>query len=143
MTLNPNALFARTQLAWTGIYAGKPEVAIEHALRALQLNPIGLFSFQTKTPLAIGYFLVGRNDDALEWSDKALVDHPNQLPTLRFAAAVKASLGQIDQARQVARRIFEINPGERIENISMVRFQQNPEYKQRLIDGLRLAGLPE
>ena len=143
VTLNPNALHARSSLAWTSIYAGKPEVAIEHALRAIQLNPIGLFSFQTKTPLAIGYFLVGRNDDALAWSDRALADYPNQLPTLRFAAAVKASLGQIDQAQQIARRIFEINPGERIENISMVRFQQNPEYKQRFIDGLRLAGLPE
>ena len=60
-------------------------------MRALQLNPFN----QTKTPLAIGYFLLGRKDEALACVEEAVANAPRSLPALRFAATIRAGFGEL------------------------------------------------
>ena len=112
-------------------------------MRALQLNPLGSHKFLTRTPAALSYFLTGRNEEALVWAERALADNPNQLPTLRFAAAIKASNGQLGEARQIVHHILELSPEDKITAIPLVRYLRRSDYRQKLVDALLLAGLPE
>ena len=72
LNLNPNSSATLETSTWVRIRAGDPELAIEHCLRAMQLNPFN----QTKTPLAIAYFLLGREQEALACIDEALINAP-------------------------------------------------------------------
>ena len=71
--------------------------AVEHLLplQALQLNPLN----QTKTPLALGYFLLGQAEPALRCAEEALINAPKSVPALVFAAMVKVSFGQAGPKR--------------------------------------------
>ena len=53
---------------------------------------------------------------------------------------IKASLGQLDDARALVKRILEIKPDSTTAPGPWIRYQQRPEYKQRFIDALRTMG---
>jgi hypothetical protein len=72
-----------------------------------------------------------------------LADNPNFIQTLRVNAAVEAALGEIQRARQTANRILELNPHETISIILTFRLARRPEDRAKIVEYLRLAGLPE
>jgi adenylate cyclase len=141
LNLNPNSYWALEASTWVRLRAGEPELAIEHCLRAMRLNPLN----QTNTPLAIAYFLLGREREALACIDEALINAPRASPTLRFAATIKAGFGRIEEARQLVKRILEINPSARAVP-GIWTTSDKPEYARKWTEALRsLAqlGLPE
>lgn len=76
----------------------------------MRLNPFN----QTNTPLAIAYFLPGRQNEALVCIDESLINAPRALSTLRVAATIKAGLGRVEETRRLVKRILEINPTARL-----------------------------
>jgi TolB-like protein/class 3 adenylate cyclase/tetratricopeptide (TPR) repeat protein len=141
--INPNLDRGWSHSGWIRVFSGHPELAIEHSLRALQLNPLGSYRLLTLTPVALSYFLMDRNEEALIWAERALADNPSQLPTMRFVAAIKAINGRLEEAKQIVKDILKINPEDRFSKIALVRYIRRPDYRQKLVDALRLAGLPE
>lgn len=140
MRLNPNSAGVLESSTWVRIRSGDPEIAVEHCLRTIQLNPLT----QTKTPLAVAYFLLDRKEEALACVEEALINAPRALPTLRFAATIKAGLGQLEEARQLVKRILEINPAARM--IPGPWIPEKPEYKRKYTDAMRTLvrlGYPE
>jgi tetratricopeptide (TPR) repeat protein len=83
--------------------------------------------------VAISYFLIGRNEDALMWAERALADTPNLLPTLRFVAAIKASNGQFEEAQKIVNYILELSPDDKISKIPLIRYLRRPDYRQKLV----------
>jgi TolB-like protein/class 3 adenylate cyclase/tetratricopeptide (TPR) repeat protein len=141
--INPNLARGWSHSGWIRVFSGHPELAIKHSMKALQLDPLGSHKTLGLVPVAISYFLTGRNEEALVWVERALADNPNLLPTLRYLAAIKASNGQIKEARQLVSEILKLNPGDRISKIVLIRHIRRPDYRQKLVDALRLARLPE
>ena len=141
VNLNPNSSAILEASTWVRIRAGDPELAVEHCLKAMQLNPLN----QTRTPLAIAYFLLGREQEALSSIDEALINAPRALPTLRFAATIKAGCGRIEEARELVKRIVEINPNpRRTRGITFI--PDKPEYNRKWTEARRLVlemGMPE
>ncbi len=133
MNLNPNSSVALETSTWIRVRSGDPELAIEHCLRAMQLNPLN----QTRTPLAIAYFLLGREQEALVCIDEALINAPRALPTLRFAAIIKAGLGRVAEARQVVKRTLEINPNAWAAS-GPTWVPDKPEYQRKWTEARRL-----
>jgi TolB-like protein/tetratricopeptide (TPR) repeat protein len=141
--INPNLDRGWSHSGWIRVFAGHPELAIEHSLKALQLNPLGSHRYLTRTPVALSHFLMDRNEEALIWADRALADNPNQLPTMRFVAAIKAVNGRLEEAKQIVKNVLKMNPEDRFSKIALVRYIRRPDYRRKLVDALRLAGLPE
>ena len=140
MNLNPNSSATLEASTWIRIRAGDPELAIKHCLKAMRLNPFT----QTNTPLAIAYFLLGREQEALACIDEALINAPRALPTLRFAATIKVGFGRVEEARQLVKRILEINPNVRPGSVSWI--PDKPEYKRKWTEARRSLvqlGYPE
>ncbi len=141
MILNPNSSATLEASTWVRIRAGDPELAVEHCLRAMRLNP----HTQPNTPLAIAYFLLGREQEALACIDEALINAPRALPTLRFAATIKAGFGRVEEARQLVKRILELSPNARpVRGVSWI--PEKPEYKRKWTEARRSLvqfGLPE
>ena len=140
---NANSARCWSNSGWIRVFAGDPDLAIEHALKAVQLDPLGTHRYFALVPLAISYFLTGRNEEARVWAERALADNPNVPTTLRYVAAIKASIGQLEEARQIVSRILELNPGETISKLALIRHLPRADYRQKLVDGLRIPGAPK
>ena len=68
-----------------------------------------------------------------------------QMPHFWLAAAL-ARLGRLEEAREAARAGLELNPSFTIARLRSLAFSDNPVYlagRERLYEGLRLAGVPE
>ena len=81
LALNPNSYGILEGSAWIQILNGEADLAISHNLRALEINPRGTL----RSPAALGYWLLGRNEEALGWSDQMVVLFPRTTTALRFA----------------------------------------------------------
>jgi len=134
LTLNPN--FAR---GWfiSGIlrmWAGQPDIAIEHVEASLQLSPRARMG----TSLALigaAHFYSRRFDEALAKLLLAIQDDSGFPHTNRVLAACYAHMGRLDEARKIVERLRAITSVV-IPDASYVR---NPEHRELFLSGLRLA----
>lgn len=133
-------------LAWTfssltcGIM-GDTDAALVRAQNGLRLSPIGPDAdCWHEHALSQAYYLAGRFDDAITWG-RAAASHGNQTSNLRCLVASLVAAGKMDEAREFADRLMQVNP--------RFRLQSYREYtplkgavRDLFVDRLRLTGLP-
>ena len=134
LALNPN--FAR---GWyisstLRLFAGQLDVAIEHAEASLRLSPRA----RIRTPLlTIGtaHFLSPRFDKAVPKLLLAIQEDPSFPDPYRYLAACYAHMGRLDEAREIVERLRVISS---VVMLSIIPYR-NPEHRELLLSGLRLA----
>ena len=143
LSLNPHLAVALGVSSWLNVCLGEPDKAVEHAALAMRLSPFEprLFAWQFNTGLA--HFCAGRYDDAVGWAGKSLRHQPNYLSAMRVSAAAHALAGRLVEAREIAQRLCELDPGLRLSNLADVLppFRRQDDRK-RYVEALRVAGLP-
>jgi adenylate cyclase len=134
LALNPS--FAR---GWhiSGVlrlYAGQPDVAIEHAEASLRLSPRARVGTSLVT-IGAGHFFSRRFEEAVPKLLLAIQQDPSHPLPYRYLAACYARMGRLDYAREVVRRLRAITSVV-IPDASHLR---NPEHRELFLSGLRLA----
>jgi len=134
LALNPN--YAR---GWhiSGIlrgWAGQLDLAIEHVEISLRLSPRARVGM-TLTTIGQAHFLGRRFDEALPNLLLAIQEDPNFLQPYRVLAACYAHMGRLDDAREVVTQLCAIAPVVTHD----ASFLRNPEHRELLLSGLRLA----
>ena len=89
--------------------------------------------------LAQAYYLSERYDDAMLLLKKAVAEQPDYLGNYIIQAAVYAQVGLMEEAQQSASKVLELAPFFKTESFGTVF--RNPEDRNKLIEGLRMAGL--
>ena len=107
------------------------------------LNPRDPRIANTLSGLAQAYLYLGRYDEAASWADQAIGHDPNDLSSLRAAAASYALAGQSAKAAEIMGRLRKIDPALRLSNLQNYTTLRRPEDFASLAEGLRRAGLPE
>ena len=79
----------------------------------------------------------------MSWATRALAHQPNHLSALRASAAANALAGNIDEARKLMAQLRELDPAQRISNYKDYVPYRRPQDHEKMVEGLRLAGLPE
>jgi tetratricopeptide (TPR) repeat protein len=143
LRLNPNLAFAWYCSGWVHVWLGEPEVAIEHALRAMRLSPLDPLIHAMESAHALAHFLAGRYDEAISWAERAFRKEPNYHGTIRILAASYALAGKLDQARDTMAYMRERNPTLRLGELMNIVPLRRPDDRSRYFEGLRIAGLPE
>ena len=141
LQLNPNMMVVHLLNGAIRGWLGQAELAVEHYFTALRLSPYDTLGFSTLSGLAAGHFLLGKNDEALVWIDKALANNPRIVSTLRWAAAINASTGHVEKSIIFARRLLELSPEENITR-TVARYRKS-EHRQKIVEALRIAQVPE
>jgi adenylate cyclase len=141
--LNANDADAWRWSGWLRMYRGDEELAIEHFMKAQRLNPLDPYIFATFAGLACALFFIDRREEARVWAERALAANGDYLVSLRIMSAIQASLGEIDEARKITRRMQELSPMSRMANLPIIRMLRQPDQKEKLVQALRLAGVPE
>jgi len=85
--------------------------------------------------MGVAYFFKRQFDEAAARLLLSIQDDPGFPPSYRFLAACYAHMGRLDEARAIVAKLRAITrvivPGD-------LR-QRNPEYRELLVSGLRLA----
>ena len=134
LALNPNYARGWHNSGVIRLWAGQPDIAIEHFEAALHLSPRARVG-SSLAFIGHAYFITRRFDEAVPNLLLAIQDDPSYPMSYRVLAACYAHLGRLDDAREVVTRLRAITPVV-IPDASVLR---NAEHRELLISGLRRA----
>ena len=134
LSLNPS--FARGWYisGWLRLWAGQPDLAIEHVELSLRLSPRGRFGAPFGV-IGAAHFSSRRFDEAVPKLLLAIQDEPNFPSPYRYLAACYAHMGRLDEARDIVGRLRGMTPLV----VSSASHLRNAEQRELYLSGLRLA----
>jgi adenylate cyclase len=92
---------------------------------------------------ALATYQLGRYETAVALLKRRILRNPDTDASRVLLAASYGQLGLIDEARSTWREVFRVSPNYSLEHRREVLPYKNPEDFQRIVEGLRKAGLPE
>jgi TolB-like protein len=134
LVLNPNHARGWQISGLLRLWAGRPDIAIEHVNAALRLSPRARVG-TSLTTIGAAHFFSRRFDEAVPKLLLAIQDDPSFPQLYRYLAACYAHMGRLDDARKLVTRLQAITP-DAIPDASALR---NPEHRELFLSGLRLA----
>jgi adenylate cyclase len=139
ISLAPNLAEGHVTLGESLLYSGRSEEALACFDRAVALNPHYPDLFLHFQALAL--FQLGRYEEAVASLKRRLVRNPDTDVSRVLLAASYGHLGRFDEARVEWQEVFRINPDYSLEYRRKVLPYKNPSDFERVVDGLRKAGL--
>jgi TolB-like protein len=144
LALDPNNAWAWARWGWTAIYRAQPRQALERFEKAMTLSPFDPFAFNTRIGMANALACSGRPADAVAIARDVTKRHPEVTWANRQLAAWAGMAGDLETARSAARKLLAANPDFTISRyLTIPGFRDMGEYFDRMVQGLRAAGLPE
>ena len=143
LAVNPNLARAWMFSAWLRVWRGEPDLALEHAARAVRLSPLDTSMYAMQGAMAYSHFLANRYHMASSCAEASMRDNPTFLLTMCISAASNALAGQLEPAQKAMARALELNPGLRASTLRDLAPFRRAEDLTMFAEGLRKAGLPE
>jgi adenylate cyclase len=151
--LDPAAVDAYAQLGFNEENLGQYDKSLENLNKAIQLSPHDPSLHYWYAGKATAHFALKEYEDAIEWARRAIaIDPTYRQPYLTLIAAL-GSTGRQAEAHEAIQRYLALFPAapRTIAAWQALRGQRsnsdsNPrvlEFSDRLMEGLRQAGLPE
>jgi TolB-like protein len=134
LALNPSFARGWNLSGLLRVWAGQPDLAIEHVETALRLSPrerIGV-------PLSVmgqAYFFKRQFEEAASKLVLAIQEHPETPTQYRFLAACYAHMGRLDAARELVKRLRAVASVVVPDDLPY----RNPEDRELFLSGLSLA----
>ncbi|WP_319545964.1 adenylate/guanylate cyclase domain-containing protein [Ruegeria conchae] len=141
LSLDPNSSDGHLWQASSFIYAGTPELAIAPMDRAMRLEP--------HTPpiylLNYGHLMLqlDRYEEAIEYLRAAIRNAPQFPMNYIFLSAVKTAQGKLKEAEEAGLRLLELIPVATVSTLSSQLPYAKEEHRQKVVAGLKAAGLPD
>jgi adenylate cyclase len=134
LRINPSFADGWHWSGWLRMWAGSPDVAIDHFERSLRLDPRDP---QGRILVAngIAHFFARHLDQARTMLLLSLQEHPDWVPTNRFLAACYAHLGRLDEAKITIKRLRALTPVV----LPNADHWRDSEQREFYLSGLRLA----
>jgi adenylate cyclase len=117
---------------------GQPDEAIASIEKGMRLSPQDPQMWNFLFGMSVAHFAASRYEAAIDWALQSRQRRPNAFAS-GFLAASYALLGRIEEARSALgdRGLFSV------ERVRRILLAADPDVRDRLIDGLRKAGMQE
>ena len=132
--INPSFADGWRWSGWLRLWAGLPDVAIDHLEKSLRLNPRDSMGAALMAKGA-AHFFARRLDQARATLLLSLQQHPDWVPTNQFLAACYGHLGQLDEAKIIIERLRALTPVV----LPAADNYRDPAQREFYLSGLRLA----
>ncbi len=146
LALDSNLAFAHAQIGFAKCVLGRADEAEAHVTEALRLSPKDSGVYIWFDFLCLTNLLLGRDGAAVPWG-RMSVENNRGYPIAHFHyAAALALCGRMAEAQAQVRAGLALAPNFTIRFYREDRLSDNPAYlaqRERILDGLRLAGAPE
>jgi adenylate cyclase len=116
------------------LFAGQPDLTIEHIETSLRLSPRERMGVPLSM-IGMAYFFKRQFDKAATKLLLSIQDNPGSPGTYRFLAACYAQMGRLDDAQAIVTRLRAITPHVIPSDLAW----RNPEHRDLFLSGLRLA----
>jgi tetratricopeptide (TPR) repeat protein len=122
-------------------YSGCSEEALGCFDRALALDPLYPDLFMHLQAQAL--YQLGRYPEAAALLKRRILRNPDTDTSRVWLAAAYGQMGQFEEARGAWREALRVNPAFSLEHRRKALPYKNTEDFERVVEGLRKAGLPE
>lgn len=139
--LDPNNANAHYYMAEAMMWAGKPKELAHFTKEAMRIDP--LYPFYYNLGLGMAHGLLGEYEEAIAVFKGIIASKPNYLPVRIRLAMIYGEMGRIDQAQAEVAEILRLNPQASIQGLAQRLPYVDRALKERHLDALRMAGLPE
>src|SRR5829696_1479091 len=143
LTLDPNSAWAWTRSGILNVYKGHPDLGLEHFQRAIRLSPRDPMHFYSLFGIGHAHFAKGDYDKAIEAFERGLGEQPSAFFAYRPLTASYAKANRVEEARRSLAVLLRAYPGLTISKVLASSASSGANFRERLADGLRKAGLPE
>jgi tetratricopeptide (TPR) repeat protein len=140
---NPNNLMIVVRAGVAHLHCGDLDAALGHFHRATRLGAGDLGAHFALCGIAHVHLIRGDHAEALAWATRAYTANQHFDATLWMLIAANAHLGRMEEARRHLERLRQLAPGATIARIRAGQPDRDPSRTAALLEGLRLAGLPE
>jgi adenylate cyclase len=137
--LDPNSAHAYTALGGIREFQGRHEDALALYTRAYRLDPQFDLALQF---LGRALLSLGRFDEAETAFKRRLTLAPRSDMTRFYLACLYGRIGRHEEARRYWREVLEVNSNFSIDHLKRALPYRDPNLFDRLVDGLREAGVP-
>jgi len=145
LEINPNLAVAEGLLGIILALRGDYDEAVLHADRAERLSPNDTaysWSSIARTQVAFG---TGQYEQAIKWATMTTEALPEFPGPWRYLVASFSHLGRMEEAEAAKDKLLRVLPHESLGLVKTILAvpSRNADYMERLVDGLRKAGVPE
>jgi adenylate cyclase len=134
LELNPSFARGWIRSGWLRLWAGKPNLAIEHFETFLRLSPRESRA-GANLGIGVGHFFARRLEQAQTMLLASLQELSTWPPTYRFLASCYAHMGRLDDASDIIHRLRKVTPLV----IAPAEHWRRPEQREFYLEGLRKA----
>ncbi|MGO7442591.1 transcriptional regulator [Rhizobium ruizarguesonis] len=143
VAFNPNNLDVVNFAGVANLHCGSLDEAVTYFLRAERLSPNSLGAHWNLTGLAHVEMVRGNYEEALALARKSMAVNAYYGPCFWMMIAANAKLGRMEEARQHLAGLLAFSPGVTVARLRAGQPAKIPERMEPILDGLRLAGMPE
>lgn len=143
VTLSPND---SETLIWTvpgTCMNGFASVAIERALKAINLSPLDPFQFRNEHFLSLAYYMNGDFDTSAEYGMSSFNLAPNYSSNLRATIAALVSAGRLSETTELVEQHALVEPHFSVQRFIPTHGIRDPHSRARFGETLIEAGLPK
>jgi len=141
--LNPNYAEAQTVLGLALVFCGDLEGGLAACHRAQRSNPRDNRGSWLYDAMGHAYFMLGDYERAIEISKKGLSQEPSLYGALVTLACSYAQLGRKEEAKRYVNELLRLIPRYSLRALRKHPVFVKPELVEKLVESMRLAGLPE
>jgi TolB-like protein/class 3 adenylate cyclase len=142
LSLNPNLAIARFSYGWISVVACEGERAIENFQSMIRFSPLDMLRVNSSAGIAWGLWLEGRYDEGLALARSVATVYPN-VQAFGSVIANCVAAGQIEEARVAMAELVKLDPALRTARAREMFSLRKAEFRFKLDEALRAAGLPE
>jgi DNA-binding winged helix-turn-helix (wHTH) protein/tetratricopeptide (TPR) repeat protein len=140
----PDYAFPHKEIGYDRLMMGQPDEALAEFLEADRLAPDSQLRWSWQQGIGLVYLMQGEDQKAIEWLSRAAVEAPNAGHPVAYLASAYALVGRGQEAREAMDHYLKLWPDTTLKTfgptIGSAAFSSN---MQRVLEGLRLAGLPD
>jgi tetratricopeptide (TPR) repeat protein len=140
----PDYAFLHKEIGYDKLMMGQPDEALPEFLKAERLEPDSRLRWSWQQGIGMVYLMGGQDQKAIEWLSRAALEAPNGGYPTAYLASAYALVGREQEAHEALAHYLKLWPNTTLQNfrpsIGTAAFNSN---MQRVLEGLRLAGLPE
>jgi TolB-like protein/Tfp pilus assembly protein PilF len=146
LALDRNLARAHANIGVAKLLIGRGVETAAHIQEALRLSPRDTNLYVWTMYGGLAAFLLGADAEAIDWLRRSLEANRNYPLAQFFLAAALAQVGGLGEARASVQRGLALNPSFTIRRFRNNSPSNHPAYlalRERLYEGLRIAGVPE
>ena len=143
LEINPNFAFAEGLLGLVQAHRGNRDDALLHAGNAQRLSPRDASLGFLRLAPVIAALVSEHYEEYLESAKRLTEAAPDFIAGWKHLVAAYALLDRLDEAKAALDQVLRLSPDAGLEMIRRTTPIALPEIKERYMEGLRKAGLPE